>query len=86
MALSQHLSLQGLCFLLLSTVVDGQGKGCPSVLGPQQGVDALIKGKGMELWSHILSVFGQKQSTLTVNTGSSPVGSPLVVEADFTEQ
>ena len=45
MALGRHLSLRGLCVLLLGTMVGGQGKSCPSVLGPQQGVDALMKGK-----------------------------------------
>ena len=45
MALVRHLSLRGLCVLLLGTVVGGQGKSCPFVLGPQQGVDALMKGK-----------------------------------------
>ena len=45
MALGRHLSLWGLCVLLLSTVVGGQGKSCPSVLGPQQGVQSLMKGK-----------------------------------------
>ena len=45
MALGTHLSLQGLCVLLLGTVVGGQGKGFPFVLGPQQGVDIVVKGK-----------------------------------------
>ena len=45
MALGRHLSLWGLCVLLLGTVVGGQGKSCPSVMGPQQGVHALMKGK-----------------------------------------
>ena len=31
-----------------------------------------------------LSVFDQKGATLTVNTGPSPVGGPLVIAADFT--
>ena len=44
MALSRHLSLQGLR-VLLGTVVGGQGKSCPSVLGPHQGRDALVNGK-----------------------------------------
>ena len=74
MALSRHLSFQGLCVLLLGTVVDGQGKGCPSVLGPQQGVDALMKGKLSGVLELSLSVFNQKGAMLTVNTGPSPVG------------
>ena len=45
MALGRHLSLRGLCVLLLGTVVGDQGKSCPSVLGPQQGGDTLMKGK-----------------------------------------
>ena len=45
MALGRHLSLRGLYVLLLGTLVGGQGKSCPSVLDPQQGVDALMKGK-----------------------------------------
>ena len=54
MALGTHLSLRGLCVLLLGTMVGGQGKGCPSVLGPQQGVDIVVKGKvsgSVEPWS-----------------------------------
>ena len=54
MALGTHLSLQGLCVLLLGTVVGGQGKGFPFVLGPQQGVDIVVKGKvsgSVEPWS-----------------------------------
>ena len=57
MALSRHLSLRGLCVLLLSTVVGGQGKSCPSVLGPQQGVDSLVKGKVSGVMQPGLSVF-----------------------------
>ena len=49
MALGGHLSLHGLCVLLLGTVVGGQGKSCPSVLGPQQGSGRLDEGKGV--WS-----------------------------------
>ena len=86
MALSQHLSLQGLFVLLLGTVVGGQGKSCLSVLGSQQGVDALVKGKASGVLEPSLSVFDQKGATLTVNTGPSPVGGPLVIAADFTEQ
>ena len=65
MALSRHLSLQGLCVLLLGTMVGGQGKGCPSVLGPQQGVDALVKGKVSGVLQPSLSVFDQKAATVT---------------------
>ena len=86
MALGRHLSLRGLCVLLLGTMVGGQGKGCPSVLGPQQGVDALMKGKVSGLVEPGLSVFDQKGTTVTVNTGPSPVWGPLVIAADFTEQ
>ena len=86
MALSRHLSLRGLCVLLLGTVVGGQGKSCPSVLGPQQGVDALVKGKVSGVLEQSISVFDQKGATLTVNTGPSPVWGPLVIAADFTEQ
>ena len=77
MVLGRHLSLQGLCVLLLGTVVGGQGKSCPSVLGPQQGVDALVKGKVSGLVEPGLSVFEQKGTTVTVNTGPSPVGGLL---------
>ena len=86
MALGRHLSLRGLCVLVLGTVVGGQGKSCPSVLGPQQGVDALVKGKVSVAVELNLSVFDQKGATLTVNTCPSPVGGPLLVVADFTEQ
>ena len=48
MALSRHLSLQGLCVLLLGTMVGGQGKSCLYVLGPQQGVDT---GERKGVWS-----------------------------------
>ena len=74
MALSRHLSLRGLCVLLLGTVVGGQGKSCPSVLGPQQGEDASVKGKVSGVLEPNISVFDQKGATLTVNTGPSPVG------------
>jgi len=40
----------------------------------------------VELWSCSLSVFHQKGSTVAENTGPSPVGGPLVIAADFTEQ
>ena len=86
MALGRLLSLQGLCVLLLRTVVGGQGKSCPSVLGPQQRVDALMKGKVFGLVEPGLSVFDQRETTVTVNTGPSPVGGPLVVAADFIKQ
>ena len=86
MALGGHLSLHGLCVLLLGTVVGGQGKSCPSVLGPQQGVDPLVKGKVSGVLEPRLSVFDQKGATLTANTGLSPVRGPLVIAADFTEQ
>ena len=64
MALGRHLSLWGLCVLLLSTVVGGQGKSCPSVLGPQQGVDPLVKGKVSGVLELSLSVFDQKRTML----------------------
>ena len=86
MALGRHLSLWGLCVLLLSTVVGGQGKSCPSALGPHQAVHALVKGKVSVAVELNLSVFDQKGATLTVNTCPSPVGGPLLVVADFTEQ
>ena len=86
MALGRHLSLRGLCVLLLSTVVGDQGKSCPSVLGPHQAVHALVKGNVSVAVEPSLSVFDQKGATLTVNTGPSPVGGPLVIAADFTEQ
>ena len=79
MALSRHVSLQELCVLLLGTVVGGQGKSCPSVLGPQQGVHTLVKGQVSGVLELRLSVFDQKGATQTVNTGPSPVGGPLVV-------
>ena len=86
MALSQHLSLQGLCVLFLGTVVGGPGKGCPSLLGPQQGVHALVKGKVSVVLDLSLRVFVQKGAMLTENTGPSPVGGLLVIAADYTEQ
>ena len=48
MAVRRHLSLQGLCVLLLGTMVGGQGKSCLSVLGPQQGVET---GERKGVWS-----------------------------------
>ena len=86
MALSRHLSLRGLCVLLLGTMVGGQGKSCPSALGPHQAVHTLVKGKVSVAVELNLSVFDQKGATLTVNTCPSPVGGPLLVVADFTEQ
>ena len=86
MALGRHLSLRGLCVLLLGTVMGGQGKSCPSVLGPNQAVHALVKGKVSGVLEQSLSVFDQKGATVTVNTGPSPVWGPLVIVADFTEQ
>ena len=86
MALGRHLSLRGLCVLLLGTVVGGQGKSCPSVLGPQQGVDASVKGKVSGVLEPSIRVFDQKGATPTVNTGPSPVWGLLVIAADFTEQ
>ena len=86
MALGRHLSLRGLCVLLLGTMVGGQGKSYPSVLGPQQGVNALMKGKVYGVLEPSLSVFDQKGAMLTENTGPSPVRGPLVVAADFKEQ
>ena len=64
MALGRHLSLWGLCVLLLGTVVGGQGKSCPSVLGPQQGVNSLVKGKLSGVLKPSLSVFDQKRTKL----------------------
>jgi len=86
MALGRHVSLRGLCVLLLGIVVGGQGKSCPSVLGPHQAVHALVKGKVSVAVEPSLSVFDQKGATLTVNTCLYPVGGPLPVVADFTEQ
>ena len=86
MALGRHLSLRGLCVLLLGTMVGGQGKSYPSVLGPQQGVNALMKGKVYGVLEPSLSVFDQKGAMLTENTGPSPVRGPLVIAADFKEQ
>ena len=86
MALGRHLSLRGLCVLLLGTMVGGQGKSCPSALGPHKAVHALVKGKVSVAVEPSLSVFDQKGATLTVNTCPSPVGGPLLVVADFTEQ
>ena len=86
MALGRHVALQGLCVLLLGTVVGGQGKSCPSALGPHQAVHALVKGKVSVAVELNLSVFDQKGATLTVNTCPSPVGGPLLVVADFREQ
>ena len=86
MALGRHLSLRGLCVLLLGTMVGGQGKSYPSVLGPQQGVNALMKGKVYGVLEPSLSVFDQKGAMLTENAGPSPVRGPLVIAADFTEQ
>ena len=86
MALGRHLSLQGLCVLLLGTMVGGQGKSCPSALGPPQAVHALVKGKVSVAVELNLSVFDQKGAMLTENTGPSPVRGPLVIAADFTEQ
>ena len=86
MALGRHLSLRGLCVLLLGTMVGGQGKSCPSVLGPHQAVHALVKGKVSVAVEPSLSVFDQKGAMLTENAGPSPVRGPLVVAADFKEQ
>ena len=86
MALGRHLSLRGLCVVLLGIVVGGQGKSCPSLLVHSRGVDALMKGKVSGLVEPGLSVFDQKETTVTVNTGPSPVGGPLVVAADFIKQ
>ena len=86
MALGRHVALQGLCVLLLGTVVGGQGKSCPSALCPYQAVHALVKGKVSGVLEPSLSVFDQKGATVTVNTGPSPVWGPLVIAADFTEQ
>ena len=86
MALSRHLSLRGLCVLVLGTVVGGQGKSSPSVLVHSRGVDALVKRKVSGVLEPSLSVFDQKGATLTVNTGPYPLGGPLIIAADFTEQ
>ena len=67
-------------------MVGGQGKSYPSVLGPQQGVNALMKGKVYGVLEPSLSVFDQKGAMLTENTGPSPVRGPLVIAADFKEQ
>ena len=45
-----------------------------------------MKGKVSGLVEPGLSVFDQKETTVTVNTGPSPVGGPLVVAADFIKQ
>ena len=47
---------------------------------------ALVKGKVSVAVEPSLSVFDQKGATLTVNTCLYPVGGPLPVVADFTEQ
>ena len=86
MALGRHLSLRGLCVLVLGTVVGGQGKSCPSVLVHSRGVDALVKRKVSGVLEPSLSVFDQKGATLTVNTGPFPVGGPLIIAADFMEK
>ena len=64
MALGRHLSLWGFCVLLLGTVVGGQGKSCPSALGPHQAVHALVKGKVSGVLEQSLSVFDQKRTML----------------------
>ena len=64
MALGRHLSLWEFCVLLLGTVVGGQGKSCPSALGPQQGVNSLVKGKLSGVLKPSLSVFDQKRTKL----------------------
>ena len=86
MALGRRLSLRGLCVLLLGTMVGGQGKSCPSALGPHQAVHALVEGKVSVAVELNLSVFDQKGATLTVNTGPFPVGGPLSIAADFMEK
>ena len=45
-----------------------------------------MKGKVSGLVEPGLSVFERKGTTVTVNTGLSPVRGPLVIVADFTEQ
>ena len=57
MALGRHLSLWGICVLLLGTVVSGQGKSCPSVLDPHNVVDAYVKGNVSGVLELSLSVF-----------------------------
>ena len=64
MALGRHLSLQGLCVLLLGTMVGGQGKSCPSVLVHSRGEDTLMKGKVSGLVEPGLSVSDQKRTML----------------------
>ena len=64
MALGRHLSLWGLCVLLLGTVVGGQGKSCPSVPVHSRGEDALMKGKVSGVVEPGLSVSDQKRSML----------------------
>ena len=49
-------------------------------------VDALVKGNVSGVLELSLSVFDQKGTTESVNTGPSPVRGPLVVATDFTEQ
>ena len=49
-------------------------------------VDALVKGNVSGVLELSLSVFDQKGTTESVNTGPSPVRATLVVAADFTEQ
>ena len=64
MALGRHLSLQGLCVLLLGTMVGGQGKSCPSVLVHIMGEDTLMKGKVSGVVEPGLSVSDQKRTML----------------------
>lgn len=45
MALNGHISLQGLCFLLLSPVVDAKGRSCLFPGINSTWVDTLVKGK-----------------------------------------
>ena len=66
MALGRRLSLRGLCVLLLGTMVGGQGKSCPSVLGPHQ---AGVWSSGAEP-----QCFWPKKNHADVNTGPSPMG------------
>ena len=64
MALGRHLSLRGLCVLLLGTMVGGQGKSCPSVLVHSRGEDTLMKGKVSGVMEPGLSVSAQKRTML----------------------
>jgi len=63
MALGRHLSLRGLCVLLLSTVVGGQGKSCPCP-GSTAGSGCLDEGKGVWSCGAAVLVFFTKKEAL----------------------